>query len=199
MNPELERERRLIEMAQTDLRAFEYLFEKYYDQIFNYILRRTGNVEDARDITADTFYKALKNIRRFKWKQVPFSAWLYKICTHEIASFFRKIPRRPLSLELLQSQGFNPDSKYNLEEEVIAAQDALQKHEEWLICCRAISKLPKKYEDVITLRYFAGKKIGEIALIVGKPEGTVKSLLHRGLRKLKKMILKEKNSATFFK
>lgn len=199
MNQELEQERRLIELAKTDHRAFGHLFEKYYDQIFNYILRRTGNLEDARDIAADTFFKALRNIHRFKWRQVPFSAWLYKICMNETASYFRKNSRRSVSLEFLQSQGFNPDSKYNLEEEVIAAQDALQKHEEWLICCRAISKLPKKYEDVITLRYFAGKKIGEIAFIVGKPEGTVKSLLHRGLRKLKKLILKENNSATFFK
>ena len=199
MNPELEHERLLVEMAQTDINAFEVIFEEYYDQIFNYILRRTGNVEDARDITAETFFKALKNIGRFKWRRVSFSAWLYKICIHEIAAFYRKTPRNLLSMEYLQSRGFDPVSQYDLEEEIMAAHNAPQKHEKLLLCSRAIKELPGRYADVITLRYFAGKKISELALIVGKPEGTVKSLLHRGLRKLKKIILKDKNSATFFK
>ena len=50
----------------------------------------------------------------------------------------------------------------------------------------AIKQLPQKYQDVLTLRYFADKKINEIAIILGKPEGTIKSLLHRGLEKLKR-------------
>lgn len=194
MNPGLERERQMIKLVQTDINAFGYIYEEYYDQIFNYILRRTGNVEDARDITAETFFKALKNIHCFKWRQVPFSAWLYKICTHEIASFYRNRDRNLISMEYLQSRGFDPGSEYDLEEEIMAAYNALKKHEEWLICSRAIKKMPDRYADVITLRYFAGKKIAEIAMIVGKPEGTIKSLLHRGLQKLKKAILIDKKT-----
>ena len=198
MNSDLDQERQLIELTKTDVNAFGYIFEKYYDPILNYTLWRTGNVEDARDITAETFFKALKNIHRFKWKQVPFSAWLYKIATNEIAAYYRKGPYRSTSMEYLQSQGFDPESEYNLEEEIIAAQNALQKHEDLLICSRAIKELPGKYQDVITLRFFADKKICEIAVIVGKPVGTIKSLLHRGLQKLKKVIVRDRKNATFF-
>ena len=65
------------------------------------------------------------------------------------------------------------------------------------MCSNAIKELPIKYQDVITLRFFADKKISEIAIILDKPEGTIKSLLRRGLEKLKRKILGEK-SATFF-
>lgn len=192
-----ESERELIESSKIDINAFGSIFEKYYDQIFNYTLRRTANVEDARDITAETFYKALRNIRRFKWKQAPFSAWLYTIAGNEIAAFYRKGRYKLTSMEHMQSQGFDPESQYDLEEEVIAAENALQKQEDLLICSRAINELPRKYQEVLALRYFTEKKIDEISVIVGKPEGTVKSLLHRGLKKLKKMIVRDRKNATF--
>ncbi len=100
-------------------------------------------------------------------------------------------------MEDLQSKGFDPVSPYNLEEEIIAAQKILQEHKNFLMCSTAIKELPIKYQDVITLRFFADKKISEIAIILDKPEGTIKSLLHRGLEKLKRKIIDEK-SATFF-
>jgi len=129
---------------------------------------------------------------------VPFSAWLYKIATNEIAAYYRQETYKSISMDYLQAQGFEPESWYNLEEEIIAAQNALQKHEDLLICRKAVKELPRKYQDVITLRFFADKKISEIAVIVGKPEGTVKSSLHRGLHKLKKIILRDRKNATFF-
>ena len=197
MDFELREEQQLVELSKTDPDAFGRLFELYYDKIFNYSLQRTSNVEVARDITAETFFKALKNIHKFTWNQVSFSSWLYKIATNEIAAYYRKAVYRTTSMEDLQSKGFDPVSPYNLEEEIIAAQKILQEHKDYLMCSNAIKELPIKYQDVITLRFFADKKISEIAIILDKPEGTIKSLLRRGLEKLKRKILDEK-SATFF-
>jgi RNA polymerase sigma-70 factor, ECF subfamily len=86
MDATMHEEQELVELSKTDVNAFGCLFERHYDKIFNYTLQRTGNVEIAKDITAETFFKALKNIRKFSWKKVPFSAWLYKISTNEIAA-----------------------------------------------------------------------------------------------------------------
>lgn len=195
MNFELLDEQELVEEAKRDANAFGCLFERHYDKIFNYALQRTSNAEIARDITAETFFKALKNIRTFMWKDVPFSAWLYKISTNEIAAYYRKGVYRVTSMDDLMVKGFDFASPFNLEEEMITAEKVLKDQNDLQWCREAIKELPQKYQDVIALRYFADKKINEIAMIVGKPEGTVKSLLNRGVEKIKRKIITE--GATF--
>ncbi|HSL87431.1 MAG TPA: RNA polymerase sigma factor, partial [Bacteroidales bacterium] len=147
----------------------------------------TGKAEIAQDITAETFFKALKSIGNFSWQGIPFSAWLYRICTNEIAAYYRKGAYRAVSMDDLISKGFRFASEYDLEEEIIAAENALERATELQLYSQAIKHLPQKYQDVITLRYFADKKLNEIADILGKPEGTIKSLLHRGIEKLKRI------------
>lgn len=135
------------------------------------------------------FFKALKNISRFEWRDVSFSAWLYRIAGNEIASYFRKKSYKANSLDYLsESQGLEPISPEDLEQEFIEAQEELERHKEFLTIREQTGKLPVKYQDVITLRYFMNKGIKDIAEILGKPEGTVKSLLHRGLEKLKNQL-----------
>ena len=68
------------------------------------------------------------------------------------------------------------------------AQEKLEKHQDFLKIQKEIVKLSIKYQEVITLRFFEKKKIKEIAKILDKKEGTVKSLLHRGLEKLRQTI-----------
>jgi RNA polymerase sigma-70 factor (ECF subfamily) len=180
-------EKELLVRARHCPEAFGWLYNQNYAAILNYCLRRTGDVELAQDITAETFVKALKNIGRFEWRgNGSFSAWLYRIAGNELASYFRKKTYKAISLEYLRvSQGFEPVASYELEAELIAAQEELTRHQEFLACRQQISQLPLKYQEAIALRFFAGKNLKEIAEIIGKPEGTVKSLLHRGLRKLR--------------
>lgn len=95
-----------------------------------------------------------------------------------------------LSLEGLSDtiNDLNPSSETSLEAEVLQAEEELRRLEDFLILHQCISKLPVKHQEVITLRFFEKKQDKEIAQILGKPEGTVKSRLHRGLRKLKEMM-----------
>jgi len=79
-------------------------------------------------------------------------------------------------------------SNPSIESEVLEAEEELRRHEDFLLLHENISKLPIKYQDVITLRFFENKQIKEIGEILGKREGTIKSLLHRGLKKLKKLM-----------
>jgi len=186
---ELSEEKEIIEKAKHNPEVFGLLYDKYYQPIFGYVLRRTASISETQDITSETFLKALKKLWQFRWQNVPFSAWLYRIANNEIANYFRKNKKHPISLDkLLEKKGVEPATLHNPETELLKAQEKLKKHQDFLKIQEKISKLSIKYQEVITLRFFEKKKIKEIAQILGKKEGTVKSLLHRGLERLKEMM-----------
>ena len=185
----LKEEKELVKKAQKDPEVFAKFYDQYYSQIFGYVLKRVTNLEVAQDITSETFFKALKKLRQFRWKGIPFSAWLYRIANNEIVNYFRKNKHYSVSLEkLAEEKGFEPTALHNPETEFIEAQEKLKQHQDFLRIQEKISKLPIKYQEVIALRFFEEKKIKEIAETLGKREGTVKSLLHRGLEKLRELI-----------
>ena len=181
-------EKDLIKRAQREPETFAKLYDKYYPQIFGYILKRVVDLEIAQDVTSETFFKALKNLWKFRWKNLSFSAWLYRIANNEIANYFRKNKKYSISLDKLKGNGFEPISLHNPETEFLKAQEELKRHQDFLKIQEKISQLPIRYQEVITLRFFEKKKIKEISEILGKKEGTIKSLLHRGLEKLKDLI-----------
>jgi len=183
---DLTEERELVRQAQEAPDAFAKLYNQYYPKIFGYALRRTANLEAAQDITSETFFKALRKLWQFHWRNVSFSAWLFKIATNETNQYFRKAGhKKSLSLEELQEQGFEPVSAHNPESELIEAQEELRQYQDFLEIQGRIVRLPNKYQEVITLRFFEKKQINEIAEILGKKEGTIKSLLHRAVEKLR--------------
>ena len=183
---DLEQEKELVERAKNDTRAFGELYDHYYSQIFGYVLRRTASIDIAQDVTSEVFFKALKNLRQFRWRGTPFSSWLYRIATHEIANHFRKNKQEQFCLK----EVYNSISLSNpsAETELLEAEAELKRHEEFLTLHQNISKLSVKYQEVITLRFFESKQVKEIGEILGKREGTIKSLLHRGLEKLRKLM-----------
>jgi RNA polymerase sigma-70 factor (ECF subfamily) len=79
----------LVEQAKIDPEAFGELYERNVDRIYHYIYYRIGNIEDAEDLTARTFYQALDNIQRYMEKGVPFIAWLYRIAHNLVANYHR--------------------------------------------------------------------------------------------------------------
>lgn len=174
-------EKKQIEKAKKDVKSFAELYDKYYSQIFGYVLKRVANLEIAQDVTSETFLKALKNLWQFRWRNIPFSSWLYRIANNETVNYFRKQKKGWVPLEKIAE----PASVDNLQIELIEAQEELKKHQDFLKAREKISKLPLKYQEVIVLRFFEKKQIKEIAEILGKKEGTVKSLLHRGLERLR--------------
>jgi len=183
---DLSEEKELVRQAQKAPDAFAKLYDQYYPRIFGYILRRTANLEAAQDLTSETFFNALNKLWQFRWRNVSFSSWLYKIAANEINQYFRKAEyKKSISLEELQEQGFEPVSPDNPESELIEAQEKLRQHREFLEVQNKIVLLPTKYQEVIALRFFEQKQIKEISEILGKKEGTVKSLLHRAVEKLR--------------
>jgi RNA polymerase sigma-70 factor (ECF subfamily) len=185
-NMDLSEEKELVRQAQKAPDAFGKLYDQYYPKIFGYVLRRTANLEAAQDITSETFLKALKKLWQFRWRNISFSSWLYKIATNEINQCFRKAEyKKSISLEELQEQGFEPISPHDPESELIEAQEKLKQHRDFLEIQEKLVRLPAKYQEVIALRFFEQKQIKEIGEILGKKEGTIKSLLHRAVEKLR--------------
>lgn len=90
-----ETDRALIERAPRDPAAFGALFERHFDTVFGYIVRRTRDWDAARDLTSEVFLKALRNAWRYKWKGVPVSAWLFAIANNELRMYFRRGARVP--------------------------------------------------------------------------------------------------------
>jgi len=182
----LEQEKDLVERAKSDAEAFGELYDQYYSQIFGYVLKRTASIEVAQDVTSEVFFKTLKNLEKFHWRGIPFSSWLYRIATNEIANYFRKSKHGQFRLE--EASNSIRLSNPAAEAELLEAEAELKSHEDFLALHESLSGLPVKYQEVIVLRFFEDKQLKEIGEILGKGDGTVKSLLHRGLEKLRKLM-----------
>jgi RNA polymerase sigma factor (sigma-70 family) len=176
----------LLDKIKKDPKEFGVLFDHYYKKIFGYALRRTVNYDLAKDIAAETFFKAFFKIKDFKWKGVSLSSWLFRIATNEINYYYRKQKYSPGSLDLLlENDDFDIVNKEGLEEERERIQKELNDHDDFITVQKKLELLPVKYQEVISLKYFEEKSIKEIAEILGRKEGTIKSLLSRGLEKLR--------------
>lgn len=185
----LDEEQLLLERIRSDPKQFGILFDHFYKPIFGYVYRRTTDYDIARDITAETFLKAFLKIKDFQWKGIPISAWLYKIATNEVNYFFRKQRYTPITFQsILDHDLLNFNHNGLWEGEKTQLEEELRQHNDFILVQQKLKLLNNKYQEVIALRYFEGKDIKEISEILDKPEGTIKSLLSRGLEKLRNNI-----------
>lgn len=172
---ELDEERTLVADALKDSGAAGRLFDKYYADIFGYIYRSTLNRALTEDLTSNVFLSAIRHLRLFRWRRVPFGAWLYRIATNEIRMHYRQQRR------WLTSSGI---PNMELASDAPTASEALAVTENYRLLHGALLELPSKYRTALQFRYFEAKSIEEISAITGRTQGTVKSQLHRGLARL---------------
>ena len=179
-------EKELVERAKSDPLSFGKLYDMNYDSVYRYVLYRTADIELAKELTSQTFYNALNKLWSFKWKNIPFSAWLIRIASNEVNGHYRKIKNRMyLSIE------DNHDYLSNIKEEENYFSNSEKKETDSLLkrkLNKELLQLKPKYQEVIVLRYYEEKPIKEISMILSKSEGTIKSLIHRGLSLLKSKI-----------
>jgi RNA polymerase sigma-70 factor (ECF subfamily) len=183
------KEQELIQRCRDNPAAFGDVFDSWYAPVFGYIYRRTADYDLSRDIAAETFLKAYLNVSNFKWRGVSLSSWIYRIATNELNQYYRKRKYQPQSLQqLLEEPGMEKllHTRADNEKEII---DKEMKDLDTYNQVRVnLLKLDLKYQEVISLRYFEQKTNTEISKILDKNEGTVKSLLSRGLEKLRNML-----------
>ena len=183
----------IIQQAKTNPEAFAELYDRYYNLILIFIYHRALDLDLAEDLTSNTFYKIIKSLSKYHHK-VSFKAWLYRIALNEIRMYYRsmksRLKREYDYQEFLQSDRVTfsiPDVEYY--------EDEKEAKHRFLLIHTILKKIPEKYRTVITLRYFEELSYNEIAMVLEKRVGTVKSLLHRGLKRMRKIY--EKQNATF--
>lgn len=187
MNPEQEKE--LIQQCRASPTAFGQVFDIWYKPVFGYVLRRTADYDLSKDIAAETFLKAFLKINGFQWRGISLSAWLYRIATNELNQYYRSSKYKPQSLQQLLE---NPQMEKLLHQQDSDEREAMEKEmqgfNDFNLIRTNLLKLDIKYQEVIALRYFEQKTNSEISAILDKNEGTIKSLLSRGLEKLRNML-----------
>jgi RNA polymerase sigma-70 factor, ECF subfamily len=189
-------EERLLKDIEIDPWEFGEVYDAFYGNIFGYVFRRTANYDAAKDIAAETFLKAYTGIGKFRWRNISVIHWLYRIATNELNKYFHESSYTPESLSRIHEEyGVNLTDYSNAETERIRLEDELERHREFVKVHEQIKKLDTKYQDVISLRFYEQKSLKEIAIILGKREGTVKSLLSRGIDKLKTKLTGEAHEA----
>ncbi len=173
---ELADEQELIAAAKKDAKVFGQIYDKYFERIFNFLLRRSDDEMIADDLTSQTFLKALNGLKRYEFRGVPFSAWLYRIAHNELNKHFNKQQRKKVfSLEQEELFQF-----VQPEDEAEFDDDRLEK------LMATLKELPTEAMEVLELRFFEGKNFREISYILNIGESGAKMRLYRALEKLRK-------------
>lgn len=186
----MENEEVIVLEAKTNPDAFGRLYDMYYQPIFAFVLSRIGNVEVSKDVCSETFFQALKNISKYKPKGKPFKAWLFAIAVAQVGNYFRKRARF-LSVtidecpDLVAADVFQPDLSAVEDEKEMEIRSQVVKLR------RLMGQLNQKQQTVLSLRYFSHMNVPEIAQVMKMKEGTVKSHIHRAIKKLHVLMTEE--------
>ncbi len=169
-----------MDAARADPARFDALYRKYVAQVYNYAVYELGDHHEAEDATERTFLSALAGLPRFEERALPrdgegastFRIWLFRIARNVVNERRRRWRRRPEApLDLALSA---PDPT-DIEHAVVARESALSA---W----RAVDRLSGDRRRAVILRFVHEMSTAEIAAILGRSEGAVRVLIHRGLR-----------------
>lgn len=177
--PEDERaiEAALVAKAQRDSRAFGELYERYVDRIYSYVFSRVQNVQDAEDLTARIFYRALDRLEGYEDRGLPFGAWLFRIAHNLVANWHRDQSRR----SFVPIEGVVLPARRRDEPETTA-----ERREGENALWAAIERLPEERRRLLFHKFGDQLTNIEIGELMQKSEGAIKSLYFRTLATLKK-------------
>jgi len=174
---EINKEYEDVRASQSDHRMFSVLYERYYEQIFVFIWRRTGDEDLTADICQQAFLKAMMNIGKFTFRGLPFSAWLYRIALNEMNMHFRKTKReREISIEETDASRLATEMGEDDNEERLA------------LLLNNITKLLPEESQLLELRFFEKRSFGEIGVILAITENNAKVRTYRVIDKLKNLM-----------
>src|SRR6266542_3912704 len=176
-----DQDRRLVERArQGDREALEELYLIHFDRIYSYLHMSVGNRHDAEDLTTQTFLKMLESIGRFRWQAAPFSAWLFRIAHNLAMDHFRARRRWQPEEEVPEPPGSEEPSAEFEAMQSIGRQSMME----------LIERLSPEQQQVLTLKFVFNFPNADVATILGKTEGAIKSLQHRALASLQRELAK---------
>jgi RNA polymerase sigma-70 factor (ECF subfamily) len=176
----LDRDRALVEAALRDPAAFDALYRKYLAQVYSYAYYELGSHHDAEDAAERTFMLALGALSRFEERARPadgegastFRVWLFRIARNVVANIRRGRRRHlvvPIEVAAIVADPLDIEGDVSRRQEAGAA---------WA----AVGRLSAERRRALVLRFVEEMSTAEIAGILGRSEGAVRVLIHRGLR-----------------
>jgi RNA polymerase sigma-70 factor (ECF subfamily) len=166
----------LARLARKDGHAFSELYRRHFKHVYGYHLLRTNNIDDAQDLTSQTFMAALESIHRYDGRG-SFAAWLMGIAHHKMAQHFRG--KRP-DMDL--------DAHENLPHPLANPEDVAYRRGLLGHVREAMRLITPERAEAFVLRTFGGLSAAETADVMGKSEGAIKMLAHRALRDLRQIL-----------
>lgn len=161
----------LIKKVQSgDDEAINSLISGYYQSIFAFFYKNTGNYHQSKDLTQEVFIKMVAGISKYRPK-TPFKNWLFTIASNHLKNYYRTLSRHPEWAEIT-------------DEYSITTTDIMDVGVETDIKL-ALEHLPHEQREAVILRYYNDFSIKEISRITGAMETTVKARIRYGLKKLK--------------
>jgi len=176
----LDRDRDLVDAARRDPTRFDALYRKYLAQVYSFAYYELGDHHEAEDATERTFLQALTALPRFEERALPddgegastFRVWLFQIARNIVANqrrTRRRRPQAPLDAVATIADPLDVEGGAAAREEAAAA---------WA----AVGRLPTERRRALVLRFVEEMSTAEIAGVLGRSEGAVRVLIHRGLR-----------------
>lgn len=180
---------RLIDEAvrNNDEQAFAKLLQRYKRPVYHMVLKMVRNVDDAEDLTIESFAKAFKSLHRFK-KDFTFSTWLFRIATNNTIDHIRKKKLNTMSIDNTFTDDNGDGISIEVEDENLDPQEETIKSQKAELIQVFVDKLPPKYQKLVRLRYFNELSYEEIAVELEAPLGTVKAQLHRARELMFEMV-----------
>ena len=151
------------------------LYNKYYKEIFIFILKKTSDETLTAELTSNTFIKAMVNLTKYRDMGFPFSSWLYRIASNEVYKYYRD-NNKVQEVEIQEKDAVTFLSDLELDDNSSQVNK--------LMTC--LSELKEQQSDLIEMRYFEKLSFNEIGEVLGITGNNAKIKLYRAVDKLKK-------------
>ena len=175
-------EAQLVKRAkQGDPAAFAEIYTRHHDAIYAYLYYRVGDVRVAEDLAGEVFLRLVARIGKFTYRGRPILAWLYTIARNLLIDHQRKQVRSDTA-DIEEHWPTNAPGPAEVAERGLT-RDCL---------IRSLKHLTEDQQRVILHKLLEGRTNREVADLLGKTEGAVKSLQHRALASLRRAVLKER-------
>jgi RNA polymerase sigma factor (sigma-70 family) len=144
--------------------AIQALVERYQGEVYGLCVRLLHHRQDAEDVTQEVFLRVFRSMRRWDASR-PLKPWIMGIAVNRCRTWIAQRVRRPDTVEYLQDTvaGPLPDDSRELAAEIEVA----------------VQSLRMEYRTAFVLYHEQGQPYDEIALVLGRPVGTIKTWLHR--------------------
>lgn len=186
----MEVDKKLIEKCKEyDKYSFMKLYKMYEKYLYSLCFNYVQNPHDALDMVQEIYIKIFKNINKFD-TDMPFHPWIRKISVNTCLNFTRTIKNNVISMNANIN---DTEDEIPLEDTFASKENVLEEiinSETKTIIKRYLNEMPEEYRMVILLRYYEELSYNEIAEIIGKPLGTIKTEIYRAKAILRKKLEK---------